>query len=134
MREMRFERVVGWARISRMQDQLEARIRDVHKMVRRYDDSLKELKAYFDERPNAAAQALLLSLSEQLDVWRQYALSRFGVDQGLRRGQAGLDGSRPPRGERGFLEEGLEHADDVWNGLVPDRQREPECLPHLFRG
>jgi hypothetical protein len=66
--------------MSRMQDQLEARIRDVHKMLRRYDDSLKELKAYFDERPNAAAQALLLSLPEQLEVWRQYALSRFGVD------------------------------------------------------
>ncbi len=66
--------------MSRMQDQLKARIRDVHKMVRRYDDSLKELKAYFDERPSAAAQALLLSLPEQLEVLRQYALSRFGVD------------------------------------------------------
>ena len=66
--------------MSRMQDQFEARIGDAHKMLRRYEDSLKELKAYFDERPNVAAQALLLSLPEQLEVWRQYALSRFGVD------------------------------------------------------
>jgi hypothetical protein len=49
-------------------------------MVRRYDDSLKELKAYFDEHPKARAQELLLSLPELLEVWRQYALSRFGVD------------------------------------------------------
>jgi hypothetical protein len=66
--------------MSRMQDQLEARIRDAHKKLRRYDNSLKELKAYFDERPNASAQALLHSLPDQLAVWRQYAWSRFGVD------------------------------------------------------
>ena len=66
--------------MSRMQDQFEARIRDAHKMVRRYDNSLKELKAHFNERPKAAAQALLISLPEQLEVLRQYALSRFGVD------------------------------------------------------
>jgi hypothetical protein len=66
--------------MSRMQDQFEARIRDAHKMARRYDNSLKELKAHFDERPKAAAQALMISLPEQLEVWRQYALARFGVD------------------------------------------------------
>jgi hypothetical protein len=63
-----------------MQDQFEARILDAHKMARRYDNSLKGLKAHFDERPKAAAQALLISLPEQLEVWRQYALARFGVD------------------------------------------------------
>jgi hypothetical protein len=49
-------------------------------MARRYENSLDKLKADFKERPNATAQALLLYLPEQLEVWRQYALSRFGVD------------------------------------------------------
>jgi O6-methylguanine-DNA--protein-cysteine methyltransferase len=62
------------------QDQFEARVRDTHKRLRRYEDSLKEFEAYFRERPQGAAQALLLSLPEQLEVWRKYVSSRFGVD------------------------------------------------------
>ena len=62
------------------QDQFEARVRDTHKRLRRYEDSLKEFEAYFRERPQGAAQALLLSLPEWLEVWRKYGSSRFGVD------------------------------------------------------
>jgi hypothetical protein len=62
------------------QDQFEARVRDTHKRLRRYEDSLKEFEAYFRERPHGAAQALLLSLPEWLEVWRKYGSSRFGVD------------------------------------------------------
>ena len=62
------------------QDQFEARVRDTHKRLRRYEDSLKEFEAYFRERPQGAAQALLLSVPVQLEVQRKYALSRFGVD------------------------------------------------------
>jgi RNA polymerase sigma factor (sigma-70 family) len=61
-------------------DQFEARVRDTHKRLRRYEDSLKELEAYFHERPEAVAHALLLCVPVQLEVWREYALSRFGVD------------------------------------------------------
>ena len=66
--------------MSEMYDQFDARIRGAQKRLRRFHSSRKELKAYFDERPNAAAQALLLGLPEQLEAWRQYALSRFEVD------------------------------------------------------
>jgi hypothetical protein len=62
------------------QDQFEARVRDTHKRLRRYEDTLKEFEAHFRERPQGAAQALLLSLPEQLEVWRKYGSSRFGVD------------------------------------------------------
>jgi len=63
-----------------MQDRFDARLRQVHKQQRQYDNTGKELKAYFEANPRRAAQALLLSLPAQLDVWRQYAVSRFGVD------------------------------------------------------
>ena len=66
--------------MSCMQDRFEARLKDAHKMARRYDNYLKELKAYFEEHPREAAQALLISLPEQLEVLRRYALSRFRVD------------------------------------------------------
>jgi O6-methylguanine-DNA--protein-cysteine methyltransferase len=62
------------------QDQFEARVRDTHKRLRRYEESLKELEAYFHERPQGSADALLLSVPVQLEVWRKYASSRFGVD------------------------------------------------------
>jgi DNA-binding CsgD family transcriptional regulator len=62
------------------QDQFEERVRDTHKRLRRYEESLKELEAYFHERPQGAADALLLSVPVQLEVQRKYALSRFGVD------------------------------------------------------
>jgi hypothetical protein len=62
------------------QDQFEARLRKTHKRLRRYEESLKELEAYFHERPQGAADALLLSVPVQLEVQRKYALSRFGVD------------------------------------------------------
>ena len=62
------------------QDQFEARVRDTHKRLRRYEDTLKEFEAHFRERPHGAAQALLLSLPEWLEVWRKYGSSRFGVD------------------------------------------------------
>jgi hypothetical protein len=62
------------------QDQFEARVRDTHKRLRRYEDTLKEFEAHFRERPQGAAQALLLSLPAQLELWRKYGLSRFGVD------------------------------------------------------
>ena len=55
-------------------------MRDTHKRLRRYEESLKELEAYFHERPQGAADALLLSVPVQLEVQRKYALSRFGVD------------------------------------------------------
>jgi DNA-binding CsgD family transcriptional regulator len=61
-------------------DQFEERVRDTHKRLRRYEESLKELEAYFHERPQGAADALLLSVPVQLEVQRKYALSRFGVD------------------------------------------------------
>jgi hypothetical protein len=61
-------------------EQFEARVRDTHKRLRRYENDLNELEAYFDERPLEAAQALLLSLPEWLEAWRNYALARFGVD------------------------------------------------------
>src|SRR5215208_7317222 len=61
-------------------DQFEERLRDTHKRLRRYEESLKELEAYFHERPQGAADALLLSVPVQLEVQRKYALSRFGVD------------------------------------------------------
>jgi hypothetical protein len=61
-------------------EQFEARVRDTHKRLRRYENDLKELEEYFDERPLGAAQALLLSLPEWLETWRNYALARFGVD------------------------------------------------------
>jgi hypothetical protein len=60
--------------------QFEARVRDTHKRLRRYENDLRELEAYFDERPRGAAQALLLSLPDHLEVWRNYAWSRFEVD------------------------------------------------------
>jgi DNA-binding CsgD family transcriptional regulator len=62
------------------QDQFEARVRDIHKRLRRYEDSLKEFEAHFRERPQGAAQALLLSLPVHLEGWRKYGSSRFGVD------------------------------------------------------
>jgi hypothetical protein len=62
------------------QDQFEARVRDTHKRLRRYENGMKELEAYFHERPQRAADALLLSVPAQLEVWRKYALSRFKVD------------------------------------------------------
>jgi DNA-binding CsgD family transcriptional regulator len=61
-------------------DQFEERVRDTHKRLRRYEESLKELEAYFHERPQGAADALLLSVPVQLEVQRKHALSRFGVD------------------------------------------------------
>jgi DNA-binding CsgD family transcriptional regulator len=61
-------------------DQFEERVRDTHKRLRRYEESLKELEAYFHERPQGAADALLLSVPVQLEVQRKYTLSRFGVD------------------------------------------------------
>ena len=61
-------------------DQFEERVRDTHKRLRRYEESLKELEAYFHERPQEAADALLISVPVQLEVQRKYALSRFGVD------------------------------------------------------
>jgi DNA-binding CsgD family transcriptional regulator len=61
-------------------DQFEERVRDTHKRLRRAEESLKELEAYFHERPQGAADALLLSVPVQLEVQRKYALSRFGVD------------------------------------------------------
>jgi hypothetical protein len=63
-----------------MQDRIDARLRQVHKQQRQYDNTGKELKAYFEANPRRAAQALLVSLPAQLDMWRQYAFSRFGVD------------------------------------------------------
>jgi DNA-binding CsgD family transcriptional regulator len=66
--------------MAKSQDQFEARVRDTHKRLRRYEESLKELEAYFHERPQGAADALLLSVPVQLEVQRKYALSRFGVD------------------------------------------------------
>src|SRR5215210_7489509 len=68
------------ARIPEMQDRFEARLRQAHKQQRRYDTIGKELKAYFEANPRPAEQALLLSLPAQLDTWRQYAISRFGID------------------------------------------------------
>ena len=62
------------------QDQFEARVRDTHKRLRRYEDSLKEFEAYFHERPQGSADALLLSVPVWLEVQRKYAFSRFGVD------------------------------------------------------
>jgi DNA-binding CsgD family transcriptional regulator len=62
------------------QDQFEARVRDTHKRLRRYENGMKELEAYFHERPQGAADALLLSVPAQLEVWQKYALSRFEVD------------------------------------------------------
>jgi hypothetical protein len=63
-----------------MQDRFEAQLRHTHKQQRQYDNTGKELKAYLEANPRRAAQALLLSLPAQLDVWRQYAVSRFGID------------------------------------------------------
>lgn len=65
--------------MSEMPDRFDRRLRQVHKQQRQYDNSGKDLKAYFEANPRRAAQALLLSLPAQLDVWRQYAVSRFGV-------------------------------------------------------
>jgi hypothetical protein len=61
-------------------DQLETRIREAHKRMRRYNDTLKGFESHFKERPSAAAEALLLVLPAHLEEWRQYTLSRFGVD------------------------------------------------------
>ena len=60
--------------------QLEARIRDAHKQMRQYSDTLKGFESHFKERPRGAAEALWLVLPVHLEVWRQHALSRFGVD------------------------------------------------------
>jgi hypothetical protein len=65
--------------MSEMLDRFDRRLRQAHKQQRQYDNSGKDLKAYFEANPRRAAQALLLSLPAQLDVWRQYAVSRFGV-------------------------------------------------------
>jgi hypothetical protein len=51
-------------------------------IMRRYNDTLKGLESHFNERPRAAAEALLLFLPAQLEEWRQYAWSRFGLDLG----------------------------------------------------
>jgi hypothetical protein len=48
--------------------------------MRRYNDTLKGFESHFKERPRAAAEALLLVLPAHLEEWRQYTLSRFGVD------------------------------------------------------
>jgi hypothetical protein len=63
-----------------MQDRFEARLQHFHKQQRQYDNTGKELKAYFEANPRRAAQALLHSLPAQLDAWREHAVSRFGVD------------------------------------------------------
>ena len=66
--------------MSEMPDRFDSRLRQAHKQQRQYDDSGKELKAYFEANPRRAAQARLLSLPARLDVWLQYAVpSRFGV-------------------------------------------------------
>jgi hypothetical protein len=64
--------------MSERPDRFDRRLRQAHKQ-RQYENTGKELKAYFEANPRRAAQALLLSLPAQLDVWRQYAVSRFGV-------------------------------------------------------
>jgi hypothetical protein len=63
-----------------MDNRLEARMRDAHKQMRRYNDTLKDFEAHFDERPREAAEALLLVLPAHLEAWRQYAYSRFVID------------------------------------------------------
>ncbi len=65
--------------MSEMPDRFDRRLRQAHKQQRQYDNTGKELKVYFEAYARRAAQALLLSLPAQLDVWLQYAVSRFGV-------------------------------------------------------
>jgi DNA-binding CsgD family transcriptional regulator len=55
-------------------------MRDAHKQMRRYNDTLKDFEAHFEERPCKAAEALLGVLPTHLETWRQYAYSRFGID------------------------------------------------------
>jgi len=63
--------------MAEMHDRFDTRLRQVHKQQRQYDNTRKKLKAYFEANPRRAAQALLLSLPAQLDVWRQHAISRL---------------------------------------------------------
>ena len=61
-------------------DRLESRIREAHKQMRQYNDTLKGFESHFKGGPRAAAEALLVVLPAQLEERRQYALSRFGVE------------------------------------------------------
>lgn len=61
-------------------DRLEAVLREHHKMVRRFNTSLKDLGDYFRGNPPEATRHLLVAIPQQSEAWRQEALKKYGYD------------------------------------------------------